>query len=443
MRIGMRPTFRLIFLSALGAFLWLSGWLYLPIGYVVILGTATVVDIAVTRWLLQHLRVERKGPQVLELGTAQTVQILISNPTFLPASVLIKDDVPDALDWETQGKSQDHLRPILKTRIGPYFRKVVSYSVIPKRRGDFTWTIIVVALTSSLGLVQAFTTMRQDQTFSVLPNLAEARKFELVMKKMQMSQFGSRPYPLRGAGTEFASLRDYCPDDDPRWIDWNATARRGRLVSKEFQWERGQNVIALVDSGRVMATRLNGATKLDHAVNACAFLLYLARHLDDKIGLMVFSQTIDRWLSPRRGLPQWEACLRVLRQVEPRFVEADYQRAFTFIGNQVTRRSFFIVFSDLTDPDTSEALLSYCGLLAEKHYVLLVAVSDFEYQDVLKKVPQTEEDLFRCAAAIALMQERMRAVAFLKERGVAVLDATPEKIWGALVDHYFLAKRRL
>jgi Uncharacterized conserved protein (some members contain a von Willebrand factor type A (vWA) domain) len=95
---------------------------------------------------------------------------------------------------------------------------------------------------------------------------------------------GFRPIPLKGAGTEFSSLRDYLPDDDPRWIDWNATARRGRLVSKEFELERGQNIVAILDAGRVMATRLDGLTKLDHAVNAAAFVLFIAHNLEDRVG---------------------------------------------------------------------------------------------------------------------------------------------------------------
>jgi len=281
------------------------------------------------------------------------------------------------------------------------------------------------------------------QTVRVLPNLAQARKYALLMRKVRMREMGFRPIPLKGAGTEFSSLRDYLPDDDPRWIDWNATARRGRLVSKEFELERGQNIVAVLDASRVMATRLDGLTKLDHAVNAAAFVLYIAHNLEDRVGLMIFSDRIQRWLPPSKGVRQWESILEALRQVEPQLVEANYAGAFAHLLQNLPRRSLSLIFTDLIDPDTSEALITYAKMLAEKHLVLVVALSDYELRSLLAEPINEPSDLYRQAAAVAVLNDRLRAVAQLRESGVNVLDTSPEALFNTLLEHYLLAKRRL
>jgi len=233
------------------------------------------------------------------------------------------------------------------------------------------------------------------------------------------------------------------PDDDPRWIDWNATARRGRLVSKEFELERGQNIVAILDAGRVMATRLDGLTKLDHAVNAAAFVLFIAHNLEDRVGLMIFSDRIQRWLPPSKGVRQWESILEALRQVEPQLVEANYASAFAHLLQNLPRRSLLLIFTDLIDPDTSEALITHAKLLAEKHLVIVVALSDYELRSLLAEPIDETSDLYRQAAAVAVLNDRLRAVAQLRESGVNVLDTSPEALFNALLEHYLLAKRRL
>ncbi len=439
----VKPTLRLVALTALGSLIWIPGWFAAGIALSIVTVTLAAVDVALALWLIRRIRVVRSLPPVLELESRQEVCLIVSNLGFVRASVLLKDDPPEGVRWELDGGKFEDLRPVVKTFISPFIQKALTYTLVPLRRGEFTFRHLIVAVRTPLGLIEAIETRKEAQRFTVLPNLAAARRWEWMMRKRQMSQFGARTYLVTGAGSEFASLRDYFPDDDPRWIDWNATARRGRLVSKEFQWERGRNIVGVLDAGRVMATPLDGLTKLDVAVNACAFLLYLARHLDDRIGLLVFRQAVERWLPPQRGIRQWETCLKVLRQVQPELVESDYRRALTYLGNQITRRSFVVLFSDLTDPDSSESLMSYCSVLAEKHQVLLVAVSDYEYEQLLEDPPATADELYRKGAAIALLNERLKATLVLKNRGVEVIDTSPEQLFTALIRYYLTVKRRL
>jgi uncharacterized protein (DUF58 family) len=379
----------------------------------------------------------------MEISAQGEVNIVITNPTNMPLVVAVKDEPPLDFRWGAPSKRPDQILPLLGTLLPPRSQVSLRYFVTPVRRGEFRFGEVNLKLSTPLMFVWLPVRYPLPQTVRVLPNLAQARKYALLMRKVRMREMGFRPIPLKGAGTEFSSLRDYLPDDDPRWIDWNATARRGRLVSKEFELERGQNIVAVLDAGRVMATRLDGLTKLDYAVNAAAFVLYIAHNLEDRVGLMIFSDRIQRWLPPSKGVRQWESILEALRQVEPQLVEANYAGAFAHLLQNLPRRSLLLIFTDLIDPDTSEALITYAKMLAEKHLVLVVALSDYELRSLLAEPIDEPSDLYRQAAAVAVLNDRLRAVAQLRESGVNVLDTSPEALFNTLLEHYLLAKRRL
>ena len=437
------PTVRLALALALGAVFWAFGLLPFAWAYNGVILLAVLWELFAVARARRSLRCERKVSEVMEISAQGEVNIVITNPTNMPLVVAVKDEPPLDFRWDAPSKRPDQILPLLGTLLPPRSQVSLRYFVTPMRRGEFRFGEVNLKLSTPLMFVWLPVRYPLPQTVRVLPNLAQARKYALLMRKVRMREMGFRPIPLKGAGTEFSSLRDYLPDDDPRWIDWNATARRGRLVSKEFELERGQNIVAVLDAGRVMATRLDGLTKLDHAVNAAAFVLYIAHNLEDRVGLMIFSDRIQRWLPPSKGVRQWESILEALRQVEPQLVEANYAGAFAHLLQNLPRRSLLLIFTDLIDPDTSEALITYAKMLAEKHLVLVVALSDYELRSLLAEPIDEPSDLYRQAAAVAVLNDRLRAVAQLRESGVNVLDTSPEALFNTLLEHYLLAKRRL
>lgn len=437
------PTVRLALALALGAVFWALGLVPFAWAYNGVVLMAAFWEILSVARAKRNLRCEREFSKVMEIAAQSQVSIVVTNPTNMPLSFSLKDELPLDFQWETPDKRPDQTLPLLSAYLPPRSQVRLSYSITPMRRGEFKFGEVNLKLSTPLMFVWLSVSFNIPQTVRVLPNLVQARKYSLLMRKVRMREMGFRPIPLKGAGTEFASLRDYLPDDDPRWIDWNATARRGKLVSKEFELERGQNIIAVLDTGRVMATRLDWLTKLDHAVNAAAFVLYIAHNLDDRIGLMTFADKIQSWLPPRKGVRQWEAILQSLRQVEPQLIESDYPNAFIRLLQNLPRRSLLLIFTDLIDPDTSEALITHAKLLAEKHLVVVIALSDYELRSLLNEPIEEPSDIYRQAATVAVLNDRLRAIAQLRESGIIVLDSSPEVLFNALLEHYLLAKRRL
>lgn len=436
-------TIKFAFAMALGSIFWALGWIPLVWAYNGFIFTVAIWELVSIFFASRNLKCERQISEVLEIEAKSHVEIFIANPTNLPLFVIVKDETPLEFQWGDASKRPNQILPSFKAYLPPRSRIKITYSVTPMRRGDFNFGEIHIRLSTPIQFVYLPLRFQFRQTVRVLPNLVQARKYALLIRKFRLRETGIRPIPLKGAGTEFASLREYLPDDDPRWIDWNATARRGKLVSKEFELERSQNIVAILDSGRVMATRLNGLTKLDHAVNAVAFILYLAYQMDDRIGLMIFAERIQNWLPPSKGVKHWDEILQALGKVETQLVEANYANAFTCLLQNLTRRSLLLVFTDLIDPETSEALITHAHLLAEKHLVIVVALSDYELRSLLQKTIEEPSDIYEQAAAIAILNDRLHAIAQLREKGITVIDTSPEAIFNALLEHYLLAKRRL
>ena len=181
---------------------------------------------------------------------------------------------------------------------------------------------------------------------------------------------------MRGGGSEFESLRDYVPGDEYKKIDWSATARRGKLISRQYEAERSQNIVLLLDTGRTMLQPVQKMAKLDFVVNTALMLAYVAAASDDKVGLMAFDADIRVYLPPAKSKAQVYGILESLYNLNARMVETDYKAAFQNLATRWRRRSLVVLFSDLVDPDSSAQILDAVPMLADMHRLVCVTVSD-------------------------------------------------------------------
>jgi uncharacterized protein (DUF58 family) len=245
-----------------------------------------------------------------------------------------------------------------------------------------------------------------------------------------------------GVGLEFDRLRDYLPDDEPRRLDWKATARRGQLMTREFDIERSQNVLLVLDLGRTMASRLGDLTKVDLAVNACVLVAHIALTYDDRVGLFTFAAAPGIFLPPDRGREQVQrALLEALYRARGVAEEANYRAAFASLAARQRKRALILLFTDLIDPDSSRRLIETIPLLTAKHRVVCVAFGDHELGDLVRARPHEGHELYRQAVAISMLEDRRLALAELTRRGVLTVDASPTNLGIAAVNKYLELKQ--
>ena len=133
-----------------------------------------------------------------------------------------------------------------------------------------------------------------SQEIDVYPDILAVRRYDLLLRAHQLESHGFRRSRVRGAGTEFESLREYVPDDEYRRVDWKATARRGKPYTRQYQEERSRTIMLMIDAGRMMSAEIEGMSKLDYAINAALMVAYVAIRRDDAVGLIVFTDGAAR-----------------------------------------------------------------------------------------------------------------------------------------------------
>jgi uncharacterized protein (DUF58 family) len=327
-------------------------------------------------------------------------------------------------------------------RVKPLGRAEVTIAFVPRERGQTQIGVGFAWFESPLGLVRRRLRFGEPIRVRVRPDLSALERGSDIALRTRLIDAGLRRIRRRGIGSEFESLREYTRGDPFRSIDWKATARRGKVMVAQYEIERSQQLIVALDAGRLMSPRLGDRRKLDYAISAALAMVAVAQQAADRVGLHAFAGTTLAALMPRAGAAQSAALTDALSDLEPHFEESDYERAALELRRRYAKRSLIVVFTDLFDPAASSAVLASLGLLAPHHLVLVVLMNDAAIADVTEREPRRVTDVYRAGVGTRLADERARAVALLRERGIGVVDVPARELTLALLDAYVDVKTR-
>lgn len=374
----------------------------------------------------------RTHNEIFSLGALNAVTIGIDNPSPFSLRLDLRDAIPDKCESERYAEHGT---------VAPYGAFTFPYQLRPLERGIQRFGPLTVRLHSPLGLWLAQRTFLDGDSVKVYPNIQQTGQTQLLSRQVQTRMMGIHRLRLRGQGAEFESLRDYLPDDELRKVDWKASARRGSMITREYDVERSQQIMLMLDMGRTMASHLDYMTKLDHAINAAVLLTYVSGQSHDRIGVTAFADDVVSYMPPGKGGAQLTPVLEQLYPLQPRQVESNYRQAFSYLANRLRKRSLIILFTDLIDPDSSRRLLDNLSMLHPRHLVLCVALSDYELKGILGGAPTDADGLFQQAMATAVLEDRELALGRLHQQGVLTVDAAPSDLSVAVVNKYLAIKR--
>jgi uncharacterized protein (DUF58 family) len=317
-----------------------------------------------------------------------------------------------------------------------------AFAALPVARGSDTFTRIYVWYESTLGLLRRRTVIEALDSIRVYPDLSAVERYGQLQVRNRLIEAGLRRMQLRGVGSEFESVRDYASGDAFRSIDWKATARRGKLMVVQREVERSQDVMLLLDCGRLMTARIGVQRKLDYAVTAGLSMASIAALASDRVGVVAFARRILVARAPRSTAASVHALADALCDVEPRFEESDYARAFAYLRSHLHRRSLIAIFTDVIDPVAQSTVLAELGTLAKRHVVLCIFMNDAAVNVALARTPHSVSESYQMSVALGLSQERAIAARTLQRSGVIVLDVPADKLSIAAVDEYLRVKSR-
>ena len=409
------------------------GWRWFVLVYDLALMTIVLLDV----WrssLPAGVRIKRQFAKRFSVGAENDVQVLVQNRTTANVQLRVKDEYPPQM--RLNGPRDARLNVDAQTSA------TLVYGLTPPKRGRFEFGQTAVRYLSNLRLAWCETRVGETAVVKVYPNMRRAREAELKALGARSLVSSHRKTSWRGEGREFESMRDYVRGDELRHISWTATARRGKLTTRQYQIERDQTILIALDAGRLMTARIEQESKLDSAIHATLALMSAAARAGDNAGLVVFGRRIRSYLPPSRGRDHLDAVLEALHNVEPEMIEPSYARAFEFIAANSKRRSLVVLLTDLVDEEGSKELLTSLRLLRPRHLPLIVTIADRDLKAVVRDAPGNVRALFTQSVAEEIIHQREAALRLVESQGGLALDVTAAVLAPALLEKYLQVKER-
>lgn len=399
----------------------------------------------------------REHESKLSLGAWNRVSLQLYNRSSRPAVFQLRDASPQLLlvrGAEMEGECAQ----------GTSWQG--SYQVFPVHRGDYSVGPLTVRYLGPLGLAWRQSSAVPQSPVKVYPNLLAVRRYEALMRRGRLQDIGLRRARKLGAGIEFERLRDYSPDDEFRRINWTATARRHTPVAVEYQTERSQNVMLLLDAGRLMSTQVPytgelddtplpgqsgpdgpiqvapALTRLDHAINAALLLAYISVSYGDRAGLVGFSDRVVTFLKPAAGRRQFLALTEALYNLQPHRTESDYEQALAYLATHSPRRSLAVIFTDITHQAAATSLLGNIAHLARRHLPLVVTMRDPAVERLASDPVTDARAVYERAVARNLLDERDVVLSRLRQYGALTLDVPADQLTPSVINRYLEIKAR-
>lgn len=405
-----------------------------------ILAPAAVIALALLAmadyvWLPSRraIAIDREAPEAIGLGDRVGLRYTVSSAWRWPVRVLLSDDMPPGVD-------ADH--PGVELELGARQSVTVDIQVVGQRRGRYPLGDVALAIVTPLGLLRRIIRARPTDSVVVVPSLSNVRRFRLLSMQHRLNDVGVRALRLRGEGGAFAGLRDYFPGDDPRLLDWKATARHGRLITREETVERSQTVILIVDCGRAMTQMAGRFSRFEHVLSAALVLGDVAATGGDRVGLLAFDDSVRAFVPPQREAVAVRKMRTALSALDATMTEPDYAAAFRLLAMRQRRRALLVFFTDVMDARAARTMVSYASRAAQRHLLVVVAIQNEELLAAARPTGSGSLALFRSAAAEELVREREEALSRMRQVGVSVLDVPPSRMAAAAVNRYLEIKAR-
>ncbi len=387
-----------------------------------------------TLWGAARISFERRTGLICSLGEPGQVELILENQTRLPRFLSVRDDVPDQFSAEPES---------FELKLPAKRQAMLVYRFTPKRRGTYRFERVDVLISSRLGFWRRQSSWRLPTEVRVYPDIHQLGRYSMLARRDRLSTIGLRRSRRLGSDNEFERMRDYIEGDDPRHIDWRATARRRKLTCRAFQLNQSQRIIFLIDCGRLMAGDTGmGLSPLDHAFNAMLLLAHVALIRGDQVGLLAFSDRVRAFVAPTGGARRIKRLVHSVHNVFPEMVESRYDRAFIELEKRCRKRSLVVLMTNLFDDLNAQLASEYLRNVRGRHLPLAVVLRDHDLFALADGAAPLGLGLYQGAAAASMLSWRERVLVGLRQRGVLTIDAFPEDLTAQLVNRYLDIKAR-
>ncbi len=387
------------------------------------------VDLIMSRKANQNISAIRTLNQTIPLGISQTISVKVTNQGTSKRQLQVHDQYP------TKHKSNATDRTLtLQANEHAEF----SYTFTPTKRGAFTFGQLAIFITTPFQLWKRRFYCGEESHIKVYPDYSKTIKHGMLSAEHRLNQMGVHKKRQRGEGTNFNQLREFRQGDRLSSIDWKATARMNKIISKEFQQEKDQQVIILLDCSKNMRSKDSELSHFDHTLNATLLLSYIAVKQGDSVGLMTFGGS-SRWIKPTKSPKTVNRILEELYDLEPTGLTPDYINMAEKCQAMIKKRALIIVISNARQEESHD-LITALKILKQKHFVLFVGLKEQIVEELEKQPINQLKDALDYCATVDFIKQRNKIFEDLRHRNIYSLDVTADKLAHHLVNRYLTIK---
>jgi uncharacterized protein (DUF58 family) len=410
-----------------------------PLGYAIAKVSLLAVIVAVIADYILLFRKEktifarRILPEKLSNGDQNEIKVFIENYYRFPIGVKVIDEIP--FQFQVRDFSYSATIPIN----GNY---VIDYKVRPVKRGSYSFGGLNIYVSSPIGMVRKRFVFDMQAMVPVYPSFMQMQKYELLAISNNLKEGGIKKQRKLGHSTEFENIRQYVHGDDPRTINWRATARTSDLMVNHYIDEKSQQVYCVIDKGRTMQMPFEGLSLLDYAINASLVLSNIALKKEDKAGVITFSDKIGSILKAEKKRSQLHAILETLYNQKTKYQESDFEMLYARIRHNLHQRALLVLFSNFGSVSALYRQMPYLKKIASNHLLVVVFFEDTELDKILESQPDNTEQVFIKTIAEQFMFEKKQMVKELEAVGIHAILTPPANLTVNVINKYLELKSR-
>lgn len=390
---------------------------------------AAVLDYIAHRGV-RRLNVHREMPGSFSLGASNSIHLHIDNPFDYALELQVFDQYPKQVIVESF--------PYRLTIPANNFGEIV-YKAKPVIRGDVQFGLTELRAASRWKLWDYYLKRGEPTTVKIYPNFANINTFLKLEHGQQVNQMGIHVQQRRGEGMNFHQLREYRKGDSMSQIDWKATARHVKLISREYEDERDQDIVFLLDCGRRMRTSDGELSHFDQALNALLLTSYMALNQGDAVGMLTFAGDA-RWIPPVKGKAAINTLLNRVYDLHSTTKTSDFIQAAEILMAHQRKRALVIIVSNIREEDHHDLLVA-TRTMAKNHLVMVASIREQFLDDTVAKPVNNFESALQYSGVVQFIDHRKRVLDRLTEQGVVITDSLARTFHIDLANQYLNLKR--
>lgn len=379
------------------------------------------------------INAQRILPEKLSNGDENSVKVDIRNNYNFNINTKIIDEIP------FQFQKRDFLiKKDIESGNNTYF----EYILEPKERGEYSFGNLNIYINSPIGLVSKRFTFQKDAKLASYPSFIHLRKYELMALQNEFMLGGIKKIRKLGHTMEFEQIRDYVQGDDIRSINWKATSKSSKLMVNQFQDEKSQRIIMLIDKGRTMKMPFNGLSLLDYSINATMALSHIILNKGDRAGMMTFSKKPENKVIADNKSGQLKKISEALYNVQTNFFESDFGRLYQETKFHLNQRSLVLLFTNFETLDGLNRQMKYLRGIAKNHLLVVIFFENSEVHKLLNTNPENMQEIYDEIIAEKFEFEKKLIIQELRKYGIYSIYTLPENLNIDVINKYLEIKAR-